>query len=137
MSSTSSNSTVMTALNRIRENRKTTREEILHLYGPDGVFVFDVFQARYSTARKEKDGRPIKEKREDVLKQMEEDLRSGNLKNPVKEYKRQELYTKVFITLCAVVSGICIFAFGGLALMLLPPIWIVVILLLWIIKKMK
>lgn len=127
----------LSALNCIRNNRKTSREEIHELYGAEGVFVYDLFLTRYSDARKQKSDRPIKERREEVLNQMEEELRCGKIKNPVKDLKRQELYTNIFIILCAIVSVICMFVFGGMLLMLIPPIWIIVILILWIIKKMK
>jgi len=127
----------LSALNCIRNNRKTSREEIHELYGAEGVFVYDLFLARYSDARKQKDNRSIKERREEVLDHMEDELRNGKIKNPVKDLKRQELYSKIFIILCAIVSVICMFVFGGIVLMLIPPIWIIIILLLWIIKKMK
>ncbi len=127
----------LSALNCIRNNRKTSREEIHELYGAEGVFVYDLFLTRYSDARKQKSDRPIKERREEVLDEMEEELRCGKIKNPVKDLKRQELYTNIFIILCAIVSVICMFVFGGMLLMLIPPIWIIVILILWIIKKMK
>lgn len=125
----------LSALNCIRNNRKTSREEIHELYGAEGVFVYDLFLTRYSDARKQKSDRPIKERREEVLNQMEEELRCGKIKNPVKDLKRQELYTNIFIILCAIVSVICMFVFGGMLLMLIPPIWIIVILILWIKKK--
>lgn len=127
----------LSALNCIRNNRKTSREEIHELYGAEGVFVYDLFLARYSDARKQKDNRSIKERREEVLDHMEDELRNGKIKNPVKDLKRQELYSKIFIILCAIVSVICMFVFGGIVLMLIPPIWIIIILLLWVIKKMK
>ncbi len=127
----------LSALNCIRNNRKTSREEIHELYGAEGVFIYDLFLTRYSDARKQKSDRSIKERREEVLNQMEEELRCGKIKNPVKDLKRQELYTNIFIILCAIVSVICMFVFGGMLLMLIPPIWIIVILILWIIKKMK
>ena len=114
----------LSALNCIRNNRKTSREEIHELYGAEGVFVYDLFLTRYSDVRKQKSDRPIKERREEVLNQMEEELRCGKIKNPVKDLKRQELYTNIFIILCAIVSVICMFVFGGMLLMLIPPIWI-------------
>ena len=70
-----------------------------------------------------------------VIDQMIDEVLSGSIKNPMKDYKRKENITKILITLGAILSAIGVFVFGGALLILLPPIWIIVILLLWIIKK--
>ena len=119
----------------LRDNRKASREEMHEHFGSDGIFLFDLFQARYSQVRKQKDGIKTNTKREMVIDQMIDEVLSGSIKNPMKDYKRKENITKILITLGAILSAIGVFVFGGALLILLPPIWIIVILLLWIIKK--
>ena len=125
----------ISALNYLRNNRNVSEDEIHERFGSDGIFVLYAFWSRFSDARKQKDGRSTKAKREDVINQMEEEFRSGKLKNPVIDIERRERYLNIAMICGAIVASLCIFIFGGALLMLLPPIWIIVFLLIWIIKK--
>lgn len=125
----------ISALNYLRYNRNISENEMREHFGTDGVFVLNVFWARFSDARKQKDGISTKDKRENVINRMEEEFRNGELKNSVKDMEHREKYLNFFMICVSVIATLCIFIFGGALLMLIPPIWIIVILLLWIIKK--
>lgn len=125
----------ISALNYLRNNRNVSEDEIREHFGSDGIFVLHVFWARFSDYRKQKDGLSTKSKRENVINQMEEEFRSGKLKNTVKDIERRDRYMNIFMVCVSIVATLCIFIFGGALLLLIPPIWIIVILLIWIIKK--
>ena len=86
----SKNSSIISALNYLRTN-KPSLEEMRELYGSEGAFAFHTFQARYSGVRKLKDGRTSKEKREQVIDELIDDLNKKKIRNPIKDAKRQEL----------------------------------------------
>lgn len=123
-------------LEYIRNSKKVSRDKIHELFGGEGVCVLDVYQARFSDARKLKDGRSISQKREDVINQMIEDINSGELKNSYRIYKRQELFMIIAIASVVIIGAFCILVFGGILLLIIPPIWIIILLLIWIIKKL-
>lgn len=125
----------ISALNYLRNNRNVSEDEMREHFGTDGVFVLNVFWARFSDARKQKDGISTKDKRENVINRMEEEFRNGKLKNTVKDIERRDRYMNIFMVCVSIVATLCIFIFGGALLLLIPPIWIIVILLIWIIKK--
>ena len=68
----------ISALEYIRANRKASLDEVYNLFGTDGSFVFHMFQARYSSVRKQKDGRKLNDKREEVIDGIIEEFSSQN-----------------------------------------------------------
>ncbi len=125
----------VSALNYIRSNRKASRDEVFNLFGSDGLYVFDMFQARYSTVRKQKDGRKLSDKREEVIDGIISEFDSKKIKSPSQEAKRKELITNILIGIGAIVGAVSLFVFGWAVLLLVPPIWIIIIIILWVLKK--
>ena len=125
----------ISALEYIRTNRKASLDEVNNLFGADGSFVFHTFQARYSMLRKQKDGRSLDDKREEAINGMIEDLKSKKLKNPVQAARRKELITNILIVVGSLIGAALLFIFGWAVILLVPPIWLVVIIIVWIIKK--
>ena len=85
--------------------------------------------------RKQKDGRSLDEKREEAINGMIEDLKSKKLKNPVQAARRKELITNILIVVGSLIGAALLFIFGWAVILLVPPIWLVVIIIVWIIKK--
>lgn len=125
----------ISALEYIRTNRKTSLDEVNNLFGADGSFAFHTFQARYSMLRKQKDGRSLDDKREEAINGMIEDFKSKKLKNPVQAARRKELITNILIVVGSLIGAALLFIFGWAVILLVPPIWLVVIIIVWIIKK--
>ena len=130
----SKNSSIISALNYLRTN-KPSLEEMRELYGSEGAFAFNTFQARYSGVRKLKDGRTSKEKREQVIDELIDDLNKKKIRNPIKDAKRQELITNILIAIAAFVGAALLLVFGWGVILFVPPIWLIIFLIIWIIKK--
>lgn len=124
----------ISVLDYIRNSRKTSRDEIQKLYGDEGVILYNIFRSRYGEVRKLKDGRTFREKREDTINQMLEDIQTGKLENPIGSNKYDGLITTL-LTVVALAGVLCILFFGGAVLLLVPPVWIIIFLLIWVIKK--
>ena len=125
----------ISALNYIRSNRKASLDEVYNLFGSDGSFVFHTFQARYCAVRKQKDGRNLDDKCEEVIDEIIAEFDRKTLKSPSKEAKRQKLITNILIGVVAAVSAVLFFIFGWAIILLVPPIWIIIFVVLWILKK--
>jgi len=125
----------ISAMEYIRANRKASLDEVYNLFGTDGSFVFHIFQARYSSVRKQKDGRKLNDKREEVIDGMIEEFSRKNFRSPTQKAKRQKLITNILIGIGGAVAAVLLFIFGWAVILLVPPIWLVVIIIVWIIKK--
>lgn len=121
-------------LEYIRANKRPENDDIEAKFGKDGLWTLSIFRSRCSDVRQKEGLAAMRNKRDEIIDTLESEISSGKQKT-LDEILWKTKIQDVIITIVSIVAAIVLLLVGGAAIFLIPPIWIIVFLLIYISKR--